>query len=78
MNLVQWPRWGALVRTVHSVLNETPPPLLKDIILVDDGSNPETHPWLEQQLAEYVDLLPKVRCGARARFSGPTIQWCAI
>jgi len=30
--------WSVLLRTVHSVINTSPPELLKDIILVDDGS----------------------------------------
>ncbi len=30
--------WSVLLRTVHSVINTSPKELLKDIILVDDGS----------------------------------------
>lgn len=30
---------STLIRTVHSVLNQTPPPLIREIILVDDHSN---------------------------------------
>lgn len=31
--------WSVLLRTVHSVINTSPPELLKDIILIDDGSS---------------------------------------
>lgn len=31
--------WSTLMRTVHSVINTSPPELLADIILVDDYSN---------------------------------------
>lgn len=30
--------WSVLIRTVYSVLQETPPKFLKEIILVDDNS----------------------------------------
>jgi GT2 family glycosyltransferase len=51
----------ALLRSVHSVLNRTPPHLLKEIVLVDDWSNKTTHPWLGDRLARHLRTLPKVK-----------------
>lgn len=48
-----------LLRSMHSVLNRTPPKLLKEIILIDDGSD---KPWTQKPLEDYINLLPKV-CG---------------
>lgn len=51
---------STLLRTVHSVLNLTPPPLLREIILVDDHSDTDdTKPG--GFLENYVKLLPKVK-----------------
>ncbi|EGD73692.1 glycosyl transferase [Salpingoeca rosetta] len=58
---------SVLLRSIHSVLNRTPPQLLKEIILVDDGSD---LPWLGQPLEEYVQLLPKVRIVRNEKRSG--------
>ena len=54
-----------LYRSIHSVLDRTPPHLLREIVLVDDGSDVE---WLKEPFEEYLSTLPKiklVRAGAR-------------
>ena len=43
--------WTTLLRTFHSVLDRSPPALLKEVILVDDAS---TKPELGIQLEEYI------------------------
>lgn len=35
--------WGVLLRTVHSVINTSPPELLKEVVMVDDGSTDSTY-----------------------------------
>ncbi|CAF1194837.1 unnamed protein product [Adineta ricciae] len=43
--------WSVLLRTVHSVINTSPPELLKEIVLVDDGS---TVASLKEPLEKYI------------------------
>ena len=50
--------WSALLRTIHSVLNRTPPELLEEILLIDDYSQRE---HLQAPLEEYLKNLPKVK-----------------
>lgn len=50
--------WSVLLRTVHSVLDRSPPHLLKEIILVDDFSD-MVH--LKKQLEDYMSHYPKVK-----------------
>eukprot|EP00388_Colpodella_angusta_P007025 GDKJ01020198.1.p1 GENE.GDKJ01020198.1~~GDKJ01020198.1.p1 ORF type:complete len:635 (-),score=107.25 GDKJ01020198.1:75-1979(-) len=46
---------STLLRSVHSVLNRTPPDLLHEILLIDDASTKE---WLKEPLDEYMKYLP--------------------
>lgn len=50
--------WSTLLRSVHSVLNRSPPHLLKEVILVDDCS---TKDYLKEQLDVYMSQFSKVR-----------------
>lgn len=47
--------WTTLLRTIWSVINRSPRPLLKEIILVDDASERD---FLGEQLEDYVKTLP--------------------
>uniref|UniRef100_A0AAR2LF70 Polypeptide N-acetylgalactosaminyltransferase n=1 Tax=Pygocentrus nattereri TaxID=42514 RepID=A0AAR2LF70_PYGNA len=50
--------WSTLLRSVHSVLNRSPPHLLKEVLLVDDSS---TKDYLKEKLDVYMSQFPKVR-----------------
>ena len=45
----------SLFRSIHSILNRSPPRLLHEIVLVDDGSPGK---WLGEPLESYMRLLP--------------------
>ena len=47
--------WSTLLRTVHSVINRSPPSLLQEVLLVDDDSD---HIELGKSLDRYLSTLP--------------------
>uniref|UniRef100_A0A182PBN8 Ricin B lectin domain-containing protein n=1 Tax=Anopheles epiroticus TaxID=199890 RepID=A0A182PBN8_9DIPT len=50
--------WSALLRTIHSVLNNSPEQLIEEVLLVDDCSYLS---YLKTQLEEYIKPYVKVR-----------------
>ncbi|XP_067659095.1 polypeptide N-acetylgalactosaminyltransferase 5-like [Haliotis asinina] len=50
--------WSVLLRTIHSVMDNSPRHLIKEIILVDDASTDKT---LKEPLEEYVTRFRKVK-----------------
>ncbi|XP_046551492.1 putative polypeptide N-acetylgalactosaminyltransferase 9 [Haliotis rubra] len=50
--------WSVVLRTIHSIMDNTPPHLIKEVILVDDASTDEV---LKEPLEEYVSRFRKVQ-----------------
>jgi polypeptide N-acetylgalactosaminyltransferase len=47
--------WSTLVRTIHSVINFSPPELIHEIVLIDDGSNKD-HLVAGGRLEEHIEM----------------------
>jgi hypothetical protein len=58
---------STLYRSIHSVLNRTPPRFLKEIVLIDDASTLQT---LHEPLEQYLMTVPKVKLVRLERRSG--------
>lgn len=61
--------WWALLRTIHSILENSHDMLIDEIIIVDDGSDTDA-PWLGKKLEAYLASLPKVTLLRMNRRSG--------
>uniref|UniRef100_A0A5S6QI69 Polypeptide N-acetylgalactosaminyltransferase n=1 Tax=Trichuris muris TaxID=70415 RepID=A0A5S6QI69_TRIMR len=59
--------WSVLLRTVHSVLERSPPKLLREIILVDDFSDRK---YLKEPLESYMQQFGKVKILRLAKREG--------
>uniref|UniRef100_A0A3Q0KBU6 Polypeptide N-acetylgalactosaminyltransferase n=1 Tax=Schistosoma mansoni TaxID=6183 RepID=A0A3Q0KBU6_SCHMA len=59
--------WSVLLRSVHSVIDRSPPNLLQEIILVDDFSD---RPHLKEALEEYMGMLNIVKIVRTKRREG--------
>ncbi|CAF0779155.1 unnamed protein product [Adineta steineri] len=58
--------WSVLLRTVHSVINTSPPELLKEVVLIDDGSGEaDLKKPLEDYIKRWNGLVKLYRTGER-------------